>query len=443
MNTLRSLYLETRLFLALAALVVVLIAGHFVPVLAGVGRAGVVLLALLAGLELVLLYRTPVGLAAERTTADRLSNGDDNEIRITLASRYPFTAHVTVLDELPVQVQVRDARYALKVAPGERRSIRYTVRPVERGLYVFGAVNAYASTPLGLLSRRYRFGADHGVPVYPSYLQMRKYELMAMSNRLEEAGVKRVRRVGHTMEFDHIREYVVGDDYRTLNWRATARRGGLMVNQYQDERSQPVYCLLDTGRVMQMPFEGMSLLDYGVNATLVLANIALLKQDKAGLVAFSNEVGTVLPARRRGGQIYKFQEALYNLRTDFLETDYARLAVYVRRHIRQRSLLLLFTNFETHASMQRQLPYLRALARQHVVVAVFFENTALRGLLQGRPATTEDIYVKAIAEKFAFEKREVVRELKRHGIHAILTPPADLSVNTINKYLELKALGIA
>jgi uncharacterized protein (DUF58 family) len=196
------------------------------------------------------------------------------------------------------------------------------------------------------------------------------------------------------------------------------------------------------GRVMEMPFEGLTLLDYSINATLALSNIALMKDDKAGLVTFGPEVGPVVPAARRGGQLVRLQEQLYRLETDFRESDFARLALYVRHTLRQRGLLLLFTHFMGRPSLERQLPYLQMLGRQHTVVVIFFENTELQTLTEQRPASVEEVYVKTIAEKFAVEQREIVRTLRRHGLHALLTPPADLTVATINRYLELKARGV-
>ena len=439
---LTSLYLNRRFYLALAAVVLLFAAGYGAPALVGLARLVLLVLAVLLALDVFLLYRVAEGVRARRTTPERFSNGDDNELRIHVVSAYRFPIRATIIDELPFQFQIRNAEYGLTIKPGAERTVAYSVRPVKRGAYVFGVVNVYAASPLGLARRRFRFDEGREVPVYPSFLQMRKYELLAISNRLEEVGVRKMRRIGHTMEFDHVRDYVLGNDPRTINWKATARRGELMVNQYRDERAQPVYCVIDMGRVMKMPFDEMTLLDYSINASLVLANIALWKQDRAGLVTFSHEIGVVLPAERKSGQIYKIQEVLYKVETDFLESDYARLAAHLRRRLRQRSLVMLFTNFETRSSMQRQLPYLRALARQHVVVAIFFENTELRALLQTTPKDTEQIYVKTIAEKFAFEKREIVKDLNRHGIQSILTAPAQLSVNTINKYLELKARGM-
>jgi uncharacterized protein (DUF58 family) len=296
--------------------------------------------------------------------------------------------------------------------------------------------------------RRFRFDGNRTVPVYPSYLQMRQYELLAIHNRLTEVGVKRIRRVGQSMEFEQTRPYASGDDPRNINWKASARRatgGGndtLIVNHFQDERAQQVYCLIDKGRVMRMPFEGLSLLDYAINATLVMSNIALIKHDKAGLITFSNKPGVTVPAERRPGHMRTILEVLYHQKTQYLETDYERLYATVRAKIKQRSLLILFTNFETLQGMQRQLPYLRGLSKAHLLLVVFFENTELRTYLDTPADSTADVYNQTIAEKFQQEKRQIVLELQRYGIQALLTPPQLLTVNTINKYLEFKARGL-
>lgn len=435
----KSLYLDTRFFLLLGGIALLFLLAYFFPVLFGVARITALAAAVLLLIDLFLIFRARKGFHVVREMAERLSNGDDNEIRIYLESLYNIPVGVTIIDELPFQFQVRDQRYRLNLASGGRTILSYRVRPVERGEYHFGAVNVFAVTPIALVRRRFRFDQDRTVAVYPSYIQLRRYELLAVTNRLTEAGIKRIRRIGNTMEFDQIREYVRGDDYRTLNWKATARRGEFMVNQYQDERAQQIYSVIDKGRVMKMPFEGMTLLDYAINTSLVLSNIALLKQDKAGIVTFAEKLGTVVPAERRRSQMQRILEVLYNQKTNFLESNYELLYAHVRQRIAGRSLLMLYTNFETLSSLHRQLPYLRKIARDHLLVVVFFENTELRSLLESPAASVEQVYVKTIAEKFAYEKRLIVKDLQRYGIHSILTPPSGLTVNTINKYLELKA----
>jgi uncharacterized protein (DUF58 family) len=396
---------------------------------------------LLTGVDVAALFNRQ-GLFARRTMAEKLSNGSDNQVLIYLENSYPFPVRVEVVDELPFQFQKRDASFKLQLPKGERHLLEYTLRPLRRGLYAFGALNVFVTGPLLLVRRRYRFAQEQTVPVYPSFIQMRQYELLAASRQLSELGIKNVRQQSHSREFEQIRPYVAGDDQRAINWKATARKAELMVNHYQDERSQPVYCLIDKGRVMQMPFAGLSLLDYAINASLVLANIAIKKQDKAGILTFSEVMGSMLPAEGKASQMQKILDLLYNQKTRFLETDFEQLYLTVRARIRQRSLLLLFTNFETLSGAQRQLPYLRKLARHHLLLVVFFENTELRVLQQQPASNTEEIYLKAIAEKFAYEKRQIVKELARYGIQSILTPPEKLTVNTINKYLEFKARGL-
>ena len=452
MKFLRPVFVSTRLWFGLIALVLLFVAAYAFSILFPLVQVVFVVFVFLIGLDAWLLFRTKNGAGnsaffARRDVPDRLSNGDENPITIYLENRYPFQADVEVVDEIPFQFQRRDVLFRAQLKPRQTQAIRYELRPTRRGEYSFGAVNVFVLSPLGLLKRRFQFEQGKMVAVYPSFLQMRQFELLAATNRLNEVGVKRIRRLGHSMEFEQVRPYTSGDDIRTINWKATSRRAdaagaSLMVNAYQDERSQPVYCLIDKGRVMQSPFEGLTLLDYAINASLVLSNIALLKQDRAGILTFSDHIGQLLPADRRTGQMLKILELLYRQKTRFLETDYESLYASVRAHVRQRSLLLLFTNFETVTAMQRQLPYLRRLAKDHLLLVIFFENTELRSLLNQPAPDTEAVYLKTIGEKFSFEKRQIVKELGQYGIQTILTAPQNLTANTVNKYLELKARGM-
>jgi uncharacterized protein (DUF58 family) len=392
--------------------------------------------------DLLLLYRTKKGLNGHRFAPEKLSNGDDNEIRIYLENFYPFNAAINIIDEIPHQFQRRDINFKVSVAAGESKTFRYTLRPVKRGEYDFGAMNVYVTSPIGFFSRRFIFSANKMVPVYPSFIQMRKYELLAISNQLTEVGVKRIRKIGQNTEFELIKDYVAGDDFRVINWKASARKNQLMVNQYQDERSQQVYSLIDKGRVMQMPFNGLSLLDYAINASLVISNIAIKKSDKAGLITFQDKISTVLPASRTNNQMNQILEVLYKQKTAYRESDFSILYSQVRRKITQRSLLLLFTNFESIYGMQRELPFLRSLSAQHLLVVIFFENTEMKSLINDPAPDLKAVYHKAIAERFSYEKKLIVKELNKNGIQAILTAPENLTVNTINKYLELKARGM-
>ena len=391
--------------------------------------------------DTVLLFKQK-GISAHRQLPEKLSNGDDNPIEIKLKNNYNFSAKLNLIDEMPFQYQKRDFEIETILEKHQQKKITYTLRPLERGEYHFGCLNVYANSPIGLVTRRFKFDKDAMVPNYPSFLQLRKYMLIAFSNKLFEYGLKKIRRIGHTMEFEQIKDYVTGDDIRNINWKATAKRNQLMVNQYQDERAQPIYSVIDKGRVMKMPFNGLSLLDYAINACLVISNVALKKQDKAGMFTFSRKVENRVVAERRPSQMNMILETLYNVNTDFSESDFSRLYIDVKRSIKQRSLLLLYTNFETLDALHRQLPYLQAIAKYHLLVVIFFKNSELQDFAEQKARNTHQIFQKTIAEKFIFEKKLIVNELQKYGIQSILTTPENLTINTINKYLEIKARGL-
>lgn len=442
MKWIKPLYFNNRAFQAAGIIVFLAILGYSVDFFETIARLLIFGLLALLVIDIILLFRVQKGMKAERFAPEKFSNGDENPIKLSVQNFYQFEVKLTIIDEVPAQFQMREANFKVKLDSGGSQLINYTLRPVKRGEYHFGKLNVLTQSPIGLISRRFQFAEPVMVPVYPSFIQMRKYELLAISNDLTMQGIKKIRRLGHNQEFEQIKEYVAGDDFRTVNWKATARKAQLMVNTYQDEKSQQVYSLIDKSRVMKMPFEGMSLLDYAINATLALSNIAIKKGDKAGLISFQNKVNTVLPASKRNKQMQLIQESLYNQKTAFKEADFSRLFVAVKRKLTQRSLLMLYTNFESMAGLERQLPFLRNLSKSHVLVVIFFQNTELTDLLESRPKAVKDIYYKTVAEKYDHEKRLIVRELRKHGIYSVLTTPKDLTINTINKYLELKARGL-
>ena len=411
-----------------------------IPFLFTVTQLLVLFLAAATLLDYLVLFMRKAPVTVGRRMTDRMSNGDPNPVHLDVTNHYPFPIRVRIIDELPDQLQERRFFVEANLKEGESRVLDYTIRPRERGEFVFHDINVFIRSPFGLLVRRKVIGAVTTVRVLPSYFALKQYELLAASDNLAESGVKRIRKLGHSLEFEQIKEYVTGDDIRSLNWKATARKGGqLMVNTFTDEKSQQVYCLIDKGRVMKMPFGGLSLLDYAINAALVLCRVALIRQDKAGLLTFSDQIGTFLPAGRKAMQMSNVLEILYNQQTRWQETDFEKLYAMVRTRIPQRSLIVLFTNFESLSGLERQMPYIRAIAKKHLLLVIFFENTGLQQLSGKEANDIEEVYVKTIADKFAYEKRLIVKELNQHGIATILTAPENLTVQAVNKYLEIKA----
>ncbi|MBK8968276.1 MAG: DUF58 domain-containing protein [Saprospiraceae bacterium] len=438
----RNLYLTNRFFWLFGGLIALFALAFPVPALFPVAKAMFVTVLALVLVDVFLLFGRRPNVLCVRELNPVFSLSDPNPVTLRLHNAGALRLRLSVVDELPVQFQRRDFEEQLTMAPEEKSTIRYELRPLTRGAYHFGNINVFVATRLGLVERRVIFVQPQEVAVYPSIIQMKRYELRAMQHIAHETGIKKIRRIGHSYEFEQIKNYVQGDDYRSINWKASSRRAALMVNQYEDERSQQVYCIVDKSRVMRMPFDGLSLMDYAINTTLAISNIILKKQDKAGLLTFSDVIGATLKAERSAGQLSLILEALYREKERTGESNYELLYEAVRRMISMRALLLLFTNFESMYALERALPTLRRLNRFHLLVVVFFENTEIRALAHEDVNRTADIYRQTVARQFLQEKKEMVYKLRQFGIQAILTKPEDLTLDTINKYLELKSRGL-
>ncbi|MBP2618545.1 DUF58 domain-containing protein [Chryseobacterium jejuense] len=438
----KNLYINTRFFFTLIGVGILYVLAFFFPVLMWVSHIALLISFLAAMVDYLLIFNQKNAVQAQRILPEKLSNGDENFVKIDIKNNYNFKITTRVIDEIPFQFQKRNFLIEKTINSGANTFFQYSLEPKERGEYHFGSLNIYVSSPLGFVSKRFSFQKDAMLPAYPSFIHLRKYELMALQSEFLLGGIKKVRKLGHTMEFEQIKEYVPGDDIRTINWKATSKANRLMVNQFQDEKSQRIFMLIDKGRTMKMPFKGLSLLDYSINATMALSHIILRKGDRAGMMTFSKKAENKIAAENKSGQLKKISESLYNIKTDFYESDFNRLYQDVKYSINQRSLILLFTNFETLDGLNRQLKYLRGIAKNHLLVVVFFKNSELQTLINKNPESMQEIYDEIVAEKFEFEKKLIIQELRKYGIYTVYTLPENLNIDVINKYLEIKARGI-
>ena len=439
----KNLFLTNRFFGLCGLLVVAFATSFFIPPLLPLARVALALAFALVVLDYSLLFGKQSLIGAHRKLPKIFSLSDPNPVTLNVTNYARQRLFLKIIDEIPFQFQQRDFMLYASVNPGETQEIKYELRPVQRGAYTFNRINLFATTLLGLAERRVSIPAEAQIPVYPSIIQMKQFEYRAFDRLSNQQGIKRLRRIGHSYEFEQIKNYVRGDDHRSINWKASSRRADLMVNQYEDERAQQVYCIIDKSRAMRMPFDGLSLMDYAVNTCLAISNIALKKYDRAGLITFSDKMGATLKADNKATQLSKILLTLYSEADRPLEANYELLYQASRKLITGgRSLILLFTNFESSYALDRVLPILRRINNNHLLVVIFFENTEIRDFVNQEVSTLEGIYRHTVAQKFLAEKSAMVQKLKQFGIQAILTEPQALSMNTINKYLELKARGL-
>ncbi len=441
MRIIQGLFLSYRFFIALILVSLVFVYGFIYPILFVLGQVLLLLILAIVGLEIFVLFAKRSPIHAKRSVMNPLSMGDLNSVKIVVKNHYNFPVNVVIYDNLPHQLQLRDLNFKATLHSDSQTTVTYHIRPTERGIFSFSDIFIFASTLTHFVQRKVVVKERIDVACYPSIIQMKQYELKVFA-KTALSGIKKIRRLGHNNEFEQIKNYVQGDDVRTVNWKATSRRNELMVNQYQDERAQHVYSIIDKSRSMRMPFDELTLLDYAINSTLAFSNICLRKGDRAGLMTFSDKLGSKLAAERSGKQLQRIMELLYKQKTRFLEGNFELLFQGIRNHIKGRSLIMLYTNIESEYALKRILPLLKRINQLHVVVVIFFENTEVAKAAQMEPHYVRDIYFKTFAEKYGMDKKKIALELRKSGIQTVLTTPEKLTIDTINKYLELKARGV-
>ncbi len=399
------------------------------------------LLAFIMLIQLVLLFFTHIHVSAKRKLPEVLSLGETQSIGITISNESVLKLAISLTETLPYQLGIRNSTHDLTLASKATKHIDYKIRPTVRGVYTFGNNFIFIRTSFPLIERRLTQICDESIDVYPSIIQMKKFELYASKRLTNDEGVKKTRRLGHGAEFEQIKQYVPGDDPRTINWKASARTGHVMTNHYHEEKSQPVYQILDTSRSMKMPFNDLTLLDHSINSALALSNIILKKGDKTGLISFDKGVNTFLDANNSSYQLKLMLRNLYAQKESTHEANYELLFYSTRKYITKRSFCILYTNFESIYALQRVMAQLTAISKRHLLLVVLFENTELTEFSQKPAKALHDIYDQTLAKKVSREKALIHSELERHGIMNISVTTETLTADVINKYLEVKSRG--
>lgn len=347
------------------------------------------------------------------------------------------------LSEAPTRTLVfADDVRDLALAPRSRTQARSALLPRSRGSDRCGRLYATYRSPLGLVRRRAVYEADAAFRVYPDLSAVERYGALHTRNRLIEAGLRSMRLRGVGSEFESVRDYEPGDAFRAIDWKASARRGKLMVTQREVERSQDVLVLIDCGRLMTARVGEQRKLDYAITAGLSLATIASLASDRVGLVAFSRRILAARAPRSTAASVRALADTLCDIEPIFEESDYAQAFAYVRGHLHRRSLVVFFTDVIDPVSQSAVLAELGSLSKRHVVLCVFMNDEAVTSRLAATPRSVDEAYQFDVAEGLAEERKLAARRLEREGIIVIDAPAAKLSIAAIDEYLRVKSRGL-
>jgi uncharacterized protein (DUF58 family) len=386
--------------------------------------------------------RTPpqAALRVQREIANRLSLGADNPVALEVENRTDRDWSLRLRDELPPIFRVSSVLLRGEAAAREKLRLVYSVNPPRRGDYQLGRVVLRCRGALGLVERQYAYPAERAVKVYPN-LNLRHYDLMVRRGMLRDAGTRNARRFGQGTEFERLREYQRDDEYRRINWKATARRGQPVSSEYETERSQSVLLILDAGRLMGAVAEGLTKLDHALNTALVLAHAASLRGDRVGLLAYTDRVRAYQPPARGRHAFLAILEQLYRLEPEQTASDHARAFGYLSARNPHRALLVLFTDLADTEGGQALVAQLSRAAGRHLAVLVTLSDPALEMPASRLPADSQELYEKAVAQRLLAEREQVLRTLQHRGVLTLDRPANRLSADLVAAYLELKARG--
>ncbi|MGE0127862.1 MAG: DUF58 domain-containing protein [Blastocatellales bacterium] len=377
----------------------------------------------------------------------RFMIGEENEVRITISHRLPRLFTLTVKDEYPSGLELRGERLLVATpkrqgAADRQATVSYKLYAASRGDYGFGDIVVRRLSPWKLVIKQDRINAAESVKVYPNINEARRHELSAQRNRQMLIGMRKTRIRGQGREFESLRDYVRGDEMRHISWTATARRGRLITRQYQIERNQSIVVMIDAGRLMTSRIEHLSKLDHAINAALAIGYVATRGGDNIGLLVFNRQVSAYLPPQRGHAQLAAMTEALYNVKAQMIEPSYARAFQYLSQNCKRRSLVVILTDLVDRDASAELLAYTATLLPRHLPLIVTIGDKDLRALVAEEPRKIEDVYQQSVAEELLQQREEALARITELGGLALDVPAGQLSLQLINKYLDVKERGL-
>jgi uncharacterized protein (DUF58 family) len=429
--------------LAMAALVPALMSLSLLTPRSEPLRLPLVVLDALVGLVAVgdLLSLAGAGkLRARRACGQVASLNEPQTIELAIENPGRVRRRLRVKDDVPEPFEAEPEEFVVSVPPRGVAVIEYRATPKKRGSYAFRRVYALVSSRWGLWRRSVRMPCETGVRVYPDVRQIARYTLLARRDKLSVLGVRRSRQLGSDNEFERLRDYVIGDEPRHMDWRATARRRKLTVRAHQVNQSQRVVFLIDCGRMMAGDVGGgLSPLDHAFNAMLLLGHVALIRGDQVGLMAYSDRIRAYVPAAGGPGRINRLVHAVHNIFPELVESRHDRAFVELERRSRKRSLVVLLTNVFDDVGADQLLGHLGNLTGRHLPLAVFLRDRDLFTLADDAPDTGPGLYRGAAAAAMLNWRERVLLGLRGRGALTLDVFPEDLTAPLVNRYLEIKA----
>jgi uncharacterized protein (DUF58 family) len=371
-----------------------------------------------------------------RDLPSRLFLGVANRIGLQISNNSRRFASLFISDEMPPYCEGESHTWKVDAKVGETQTITRLIKPMKRGKLLFGRVVVQLRGPLGLMSRQFTIAVNASASVYPDLSPVQSYTMCATTR--QDTGMRPVRLWGNGNEFESLREYTRDDSYRLINWKATARKQKIIVENYEVERTQNIIIAIDTGRIMSTEAGKLTKIDHAANASLYLASMALKKDDRIGLVAFDARVNTFIPPGKGKMHFQRILEMLKDLQGSMHETDFEPLHFLMETKNRKRSLLVIFTDFMDTEISGDNIRHIARLHPHHMPLCVVISDPAIQAAALRKPDTMRVFYQKSVAGEILLQKEAALGLLKQAGIATLDVLPHKVTPAVIRAYLELK-----
>ncbi|MBP8953744.1 MAG: DUF58 domain-containing protein [Armatimonadetes bacterium] len=417
------------------------LAGAYVPAAGAVGWAWLGLIAALAVLD-AFWARGACRVELERLVPERLSLGVETQVGIRVRNRTPRSWRLVVKDDPPELFRQTGRERTVRLGPFEEGEIRYPLLPTRRGDFEFGDAHLRGTGRLGFCAWHKSVPLAAPTSVYPNLVQVDRYEALARADRLQQAGFRPLRIQGQGAEFESLREYIPDDEYGSIDWKASARRNRPIVRLYDIERSQTLMLMVDAGRMMTAEVGGLTKLDHAVNAALMLAHVASHTGDCVGMMAFGRTLKAFVPAGRGAAQVGRILDQLYAVQPALEEPDYDRAFAALAHRCRKRALVVLFSDLVDEDCSRSLMAHAGALRPRHLPLLVTLRDPDLEAVGRGVPADVNAAYERAVAADVLARRDAALATLRARGALVVDAPAGNLTVATVNQYLQLKARGM-
>lgn len=381
----------------------------------------------------------PRFITGARDVPERLSIGRPNQVSISIHNLGKAALSCRLRDDFPKSMEADVSEFRFDIRAGAMASLAYSLTPRLRGSYEFGNINLRYSSWLGLLWISRTVKAPMTVKVFSDLKALR--DLSVKLSQSSELGDLHQRRRGQGTDFASLREYMVGDDSRSIDWKATARRDRPVVRTYEVEQEQVLMVLVDGGRMMVSDLEGLSRFDHALNAGLSLALAGLVRNDQVGFGIFADRPLLYLPPRRGKGHLKRIIEAVFDARPQTVEPDYMGVLSYFASAQKGRSLMVVLTDLTDPTGSQLLLAGLASLSPKHLPFCVTLKDRQIDSLAADHTLSLDHIYRRAVATDLQQQRELALSVLVRRGCLVLDCPPQELSTQLVDRYLAIKAQG--